>query len=249
MNQVRIRIPKLAIAIGIVLVLAIASIIIVKSIPTEYPLSELESLALNEKSSKAINYLEEIDNGDEIDQSDNNILSYSLDRYIAFALEYNYNENDKTEISVKEIEKLLESIFDADFKTEEINGVGISPLLLDKNVTHDPVGQVYSIKPQTDKRIIADIPVTKYIENKSYANRDKTTYTVIYDKYTAKSPYDVIPHTNGEGVKDYLEGKGKIKSLKNIIDKEAAEKITQPAKQTTVSFIVKDGKILIKSIK
>lgn len=241
MNKVRIRIPKLAIAIGIVLVLAIASIIIVKSIPTEFPLSELESVALTEKTEKAINYLEEIDTGDE----DNS----SLDRYVAFALEYNYNENDKTEISVKDIKTLLESIFAAEFKEEDINNVGISPRLLDKNVTHDPVGQVYSIKPQTDKRIIADIPVTKYIQTKSFTNKDKTTYTVVYDKYTAKSPYDVIPHANGEGVKDYLEGKGKIKSLKNVINKDNASEIVKPAKQTTIEYILKDGKILIKSIK
>ena len=249
MNKVRIRIPKLAIAIGIVLVLAIASIIIIKSIPTEYPLSELEAIALDEKTQKAINYLEEIDTGDEVNRNGNNILDYPLDRYIAFALEYNYNENNKTDITVKEIEQLLESIFDADFKTEDINNVGISPRLLDKNVTHDPVGQVYTIKPQTNKRIIADIPVTKYIENKKYANRDKTIYTTIYDKYTAKSPYDIIPHTNGEGVKDYLEGKGRIISLKKVVDKEAAEKITQPAKQTTIEYVIKDSKILIKSIK
>lgn len=245
-SEARIKIPKLAIVVAALLIAAIAGIVIIKSQPTEFPLSDLESLALNEHTQTAINYLEEIDKDSE---TYDNLTDYPLDRFVAFALEYNYNENDKTEITVKQIKKLIESIFDIDLKTEDINNVGISPLLLDKNVTHDPVGQVYTINPPTDKRIIADIPVTKYIENKTFADKDKTTYTVVYDKYTAKSPYDVISHASGEGVKDYLEGKGKIKSIKKTITKDNAAEIVAPAKQTTITYVVKNGKILIKTIK
>lgn len=244
-SEARIKIPRLAIIVAVLLIAAIAGIIIVKSQPTEFPLSSLESLALTERTETAINYLEEIDKGSE---TFDNLSDYPLDRFVAFALEYNYNENDKTEISAKQIKKLVESIFDITLKTEDINNVGISPLLLDKNVTHDPVGKVYTINPPTDKRIIADIPITKYIENKTFTNKDKTAYTIIYDKYTAKSPYDVIPHASGEGVKDYLEGKGKIKSIKNTITKDNATEIVAPAKQTTITYVVKNGKILIKSI-
>ena len=244
-SEARIKIPRLAIVVAALLIAAIAGIIVVKSQPTEFPLSSLESLALAERTETAINYLEEIDKDSE---TFDNLTDYPLDRFIAFALEYNYNENDKTEITVKQIKKLIESIFDITLKTEDINNVGISPLLLDKNVTHDPVGKVYSIQPHTDKRIIADIPITKYIENKTFTDKDKTTYTVVYDKYTAKSPYDVIPHTSGEGVKDYLDGKGKIKSIKNVITKDNAAEIVAPAKQTTITYVVKNGKILIKSI-
>ena len=245
-KETRIHIPKLAIAVVAVIAIAIATIIAVKSIPTEYPLSDLESLALNEHTKTAINYLEEIDKDNE---TYTNLTDYPLDRFIAFALEYNYNENDKTEISAKQIKKLVESIFDITLKTDDINNVGISPLLLDKNVTHDPVGKVYSIQPHTDKRIIADIPITKYIENKTFTDKDKTIYAVVYDKFTAKSPYDVIPHASGEGVKDYLDGRGKIKSIKNTITKDNAAEIVAPAKQTTITYVIKNGKILIESIK
>ncbi len=245
-SEARIKIPRLAIVVAVLLIAAIAGIIIVKSQPTEFPLSSLESLALTERTETAINYLEEIDKDSE---TFDNLADYPLDRFIAFALEYNYNENDKTEISAKQIKKLVESIFDITLKTDDINNVGISPLLLDKNVTHDPVGKVYSIQPHTDKRIIADIPITKYIESKTFTDKDKTVYTIIYDKYTAKSPYDVIPHASGEGVKDYLDGRGKIKSIKNTITKDNAAEIVAPAKQTTITYVVKNGKILIKSIK
>lgn len=245
-KEARIKIPKLAILVAALLIATVAGIIIVKSQPTEFPLSDLESVALAERSEAALNYLEEIDRDSE---AYDNLSEYPLDRFVAFALEYNYNENDKTEISAKQIKKLIESIFDITLKTENINSVGISPLLLDKNVTHDPVSKIYTLNPQTDKRIIADIPITKYISNKSYTNKDRSAYTVVYDKYTAKSPYDVIPHANGEGVRDYLDGNGKVKSIKNVITKDNASEIVSPAKQTTVTYAIKDGKILIKSIK
>ncbi|MBR6166154.1 hypothetical protein IKQ65_00800 [Candidatus Saccharibacteria bacterium] len=245
-SEARIKIPRLAIVVAVLLIAAIAGIIIVKSQPTEFPLSDLESLALTEHTETAINYLEEIDKDSE---TFDNLADYPLDRFIAFALEYNYNENDKTEISAKQIKKLIESIFDIALKTDDINNVGISPLLLDKNVTHDPVGKIYTLNPQTDKRIIADIPITKYIENKTFTDKDKTTYTVVYDKYTAKSPYDILPHLESmEGVNDYLNGNGKIKSLKDSITKSAAEKLGGPVKQTTIEFVLKDKKLLIKSI-
>ncbi len=245
MKEVRFRIPKLAIACVLILAAAITAILIIKNQPTEFPVSGLEQIALEERTAKTINYLEEIDRKDE------DANNQSLDRYIAYALEYSYNENDKASLTTAEIKDFLESVFDRQFSPDELNNVGISPLLLDKNVSHDPVGQVYTLNPHTDKRIIADIPVTKYIATKIYTNKDKSVYTITYDKYTAKSPYDVLPHLTGSGagVNDYLDGKGKIKSLKDAIDEDGAKAITTPEKQTTIEFVLKDKKLLIKSIK
>ena len=244
MKEVRFRVPKLAIACMLVLAIAIISVVVIKNIPTEFPVSSLERLTLDERSEKVVSYLEEIDKKDE------NVDEASLDRYIAYALEYSYNENDKASLTTAEIKDFLESVFDKQFSSDELNNVGISPLLLDKNVQHDPVAQFYTLNPNTDKRIIADIPVTKYIATIIYTNRDKSVYTIVYDKYTAKSPYDVLPHLNGgTGVKDYLDGKGKIKSIKDAIDEAGAKAITTPEKQTTIEFVLKDQKLLIKSIK
>ncbi len=244
MKEVRFKIPKLAIACILVLAITIISVIIIKNIPTEFPVSILERLTLDERSEKVVSYLEEIDKkGENVDET-------PLDCYIAYALEYSYNENDKASLTTAEIKNFLESVFDKQFNSDDLNNVGISPLLLDKNVHHDPVAQVYTLNPNTNKRIIADIPVTKYIATNTYTNKDKSVYTIVYDKYTTKSPYDVLPHLNGgTGVKDYLDGKGKIKSIKDAIDEESAKAITAPEKQTTVEFVLKDQKLLIKSIK
>lgn len=244
MKEVRFKIPKLAIACVLVLAAAIIAIIVIKNQPTEFPVSDLERITLEERTATTVNYLEEIDRKDE------SANEQSLDRYIAYALEYSYNENDKASLTATEIKDFLETVFDKEFKADEINEVGISPLLLDKNVHHDPVSQIYTLNPHTDKRIIADIPVTKYIATKIYTNKEKTVYTITYDKYTAKSPYDALPHLNGgTGTKDYLDGKGKIKSFKDAIDEESAKAITTPEKQTTIEYVLKDKKLLIKSIK
>ena len=251
MREARIKIPKIAIAVAIILIAAITAIIIIKTRPTEFPVSDLERLTLEERSEKIISYLEEIDGNAKSTETNNpNINSIPLDQYISYALEYSYNENDQPELSAKKIKKFLESTFDISFKTGDINGVGISPLLLDKNVNHDPVSKIYTLNPSTDKRIIADIPVTKYFLKEIHTNEDKTIYTATYDKYTAKSPYDILPHLESmEGVNDYLNGNGKIKSLKDSITKTAAEKLGNPVKQTTIEFVLKDKKLLIKSIK
>lgn len=249
-SEARIKIPRLAIVVAVLLVAAIAGIIVVKSQPTEFPVSDLERLTLEERSEKIINYLEEIDGNTKSTEANNpDINNIPLDQYIAYALEYSYNENDQPELSAKKIKSFLESTFDISFKTNDINDVGISPLLLDKNVTHDPVGQVYTISPSTDKRIIAGIPVSKYFLKEIHTNEDKSIYAATYDKYTINSPYDILPHLEStEGVNDYLNGNGKIKSLKDAITKTAAEKLGEPVKQTTIEFVLKDKKLLIKSI-
>ena len=244
--------PRNIISLALVAIIIVAGAIIFSSKQTEFPLSELERISLEERSAKTANYLEEIDNSEESskDAAHNPIVNnFPLDRYIAFALEYNYNENDKTELTVKEIKKFLESVFDGEFNEKDINSVGISPLLLDKNVSHDPVGKTYSIKKDLNKRQIADIPISKYIIKNSFTNKDKSVYTIVYDKYTAKSPYDILPHIDGANTKDYLEGKGKVTSFKNAINSDNAKSITNPEKETVVEYVLKDGKLLIKSIK
>ena len=214
--------PRNIIGLALIAIIIVAGVVIFSPKQTEFPLSELERISLEEHSAKATNYLEELDRNE---------------------------ENDKAELTVKEIKKFLESVFDGEFNENDINSVGISPLLLDKNVSHDPVGETYSIKKDFNKRQIADIPISKYIIKNSFANKDKSIYTIVYDKYTAKSPYDILPHIDGAGTKDYLEGKGKVTSFKNAINSGNAKEITNPEKETIVEYIVKDNQLKIKSIK
>ena len=248
-------ITKQRLIIGAILVAVITIAIVIIAIPkqSEFPLSDLERISLNERGEKISNYLEKIDITKKDENIDSNvpiINGYPLDRYISYALEYSYNENDISKMSVKEIKSFLETTFEGDFDEQAISEIGISPLLLQENINYNPVDAEYTVHRDYDKRQIASIPVTKYIAKNSYADKDKKVFTVVYDKYTAENPYDVLPHLPGaDNIKDDLEGKGKITTIKNAINSENANKITEPEKETTVEFTVKNDKLVVKSIK
>ena len=57
MKEVRFRIPKLAIACILVLAIAIISVVVIKNIPAEFPVSGIERLTLDERSEKIVSYL------------------------------------------------------------------------------------------------------------------------------------------------------------------------------------------------
>ena len=248
MNSSTLR--KIIIAVCSVVAIAIITIIVIPK-QSEYPVTELERISLENNTAKYVNFIEEVDRVSEY--SDDGLIKvndFPLDSYIAYALEYNYNETSQQKLTSTEIKTLLESIFDADFNAEEINSVGITPYLLDKHISQNLTKHSYHISKDFDKTDIANIPVTKYITKSITTNKDHTVFTVTYDKYTAKNPYDITKFINSStNISDYLKGKGKITSVKNAINEEAAKKLGDPVKQTIITYTLKDEKIIIKSIK
>ena len=125
---------------------AAIAVLITLIIPKGRDVTVLERNAVNEYSDKVMAHLEEIDfDTSEVDQGNESNPVYNgfpLDRYIAYTLEYFNDFKDKKEVSVKEIKDFLASHFDIDVEEDVINGVGISPLLLDKYVSHEPVSKV-----------------------------------------------------------------------------------------------------------
>lgn len=257
-DKLRAKLPHftpIAVIAAVIAVIAIIAIIITNSTQTEYPISDLERIALEEYSTKYSNYLEELDSTyeNEIDNPTNPVINgFHLDRYISYAIEYSYNENDDADLTADELVSFINSSMNIDLKKDDVVNIGITPYLLDKNITYDPAEESYSIHKVQDKRDVANTPITKYIENRAHTNKDKSIYTVVYDKYTIKNPYDILPHLTGEtsGVKDYLNGKGKITSIKKAITSESIKNIaSEPEKQLTVEYSVKDNYLVIKTIK
>ena len=244
-------------SLRIVLVLAIIIIAIISIIKINEPkpreLNSLERIAIAPFIEDVTSHLEEIDFvADGEDSTKETPLSeISLDRYIAYALEYSYDKDETTELSVKEIKKLIAKLFDVSLDTEKLNEVGITPLLLDKHVDHEPVGKKYSIrKTGFTKQEIAGTSLAKYIQTDIHAEQDD--YVVTFDKYTIKNPHDAITHSeNGDysGVNDYLEGKGHSSAIKKLVTAENAASVGPVEKQTTIHIIVKDDKLIVKSIK
>ncbi len=234
---------KLIIAGVIIVALLIA--LIINLIPKERAITTLEEKGIKDFSAKVMPYMDEIDLTNEGPGADK-LSDISTDRYIAYALEYSYNNNDKSELSATEIKDLIASIFDVELNEEKINSVGISPLLLDKHVGHEPVNMVYSIdKTNYTKRDIAAIPVSNYVLTSIKA--DKDDYVVTYDKFSVKNPYDALNNAKEDipGINAYLNGNGKVAPVKAAIDGSFANK----DKETVVKMKTKDSKLTITSIK
>lgn len=238
---------KLIIAGVIIVALVVALILCV--IPKERKLTALEEERLKENSKDVMLHMEEIDRGSEGTGADE-LKDISKDRFIAYALEYAYSTESKTELSVSDIKSIIESKFDIQVSEDDLNGVGISPILLDKHVNHEPINRIYSIsKTGFTKRDIASIPVSNYILTSMKADGDD--YIITYDKYTVKNPYDALNAAtdNIPAINDYLNGNGKVAPVKAAITSDNAANIANKDKETTIKYSVKNGKITIVSIK
>lgn len=236
-----------------VLLVAVAALGINAYMPKQRQITELEQAAVDSFSSDIMNYMEEIDittkDEEEKLKQDVSLSDISLDRYIAFALQYSVDKNDKYELTTKEIKNLVKKIFDVELDTDKINKVGVSPLLLDKHIDHEPVGQIYSLRKEVkSKQEIANTPIAKYIQRNTELSGDD--YVVTFDKYVAKNPYDVLPHSNQSNIKTkaYLDGEGKINDFKKLINADNADKVGVKEKQTIIKLTVKNGKLIIKSV-
>ena len=79
------------------LFLIIAIIIIVSN---SSKLSSIEERELRKNSEIVMGYMEEIEN----------VKKTELSSYVIYAMEYNYNENDKTSLTLSKMKKLLEGV-------------------------------------------------------------------------------------------------------------------------------------------
>lgn len=231
-------------------------------------LSSLEERELKETSNSSMSYIEEIENVKEDD----------ISIYINYAMEYNYNENDKTSLTLNNMKKLLEGVFNKTFSTKDIEKIGITPNMLDKNITYDPGTKTFKIDKSTFS--YADIAQTKIVtyQIEKMKKTSKSKFEVIYNKYVVSNPYAVLNYyDNLNNTQDsdkktkkttksknydttpifnYLTGKEKLKVMKTYITDEAISGIKKTEKkavsekgQVKVKYIIKDGKILISEIK
>ena len=239
----------LFIVLGVLLiVLLLVILLIIKTTK----LSKIEKIKIEDTSSDIMLFYEEIDNKEVND----------TDGYIAYALEYSYNVNDKSELTTKEIKELIESKFNIKLEEDKINDVGITPYLLKKNISHNPSEKKYSIdKSILTQQDIASIPITKY-EITNIKKKGKK-YIVTYDKYVVKNPYEIMNYYSDLNVQseeeettydtseilNYLTCKGKITSVKKILTKDDLETLAKKEKSIEIKYILVDGNLKIDNSK
>lgn len=211
-------------------------------------LNDLEQIAVSDFSSTFMLYADDVD----VNKSDEGI-NIDLEKYVAFVLTYATNEEGKNELNKSEVIEYIKRFFDYEPSEEQLKELDITPYLKSRGINYsDETGELnFSIdRYNGDSRIIAATPFVSYVEVESRMKGKEITVT--YDKYIIDNPHSVVGAISNAGnenmsaIKDYLNGRGSISALKKAARNIDLKTITEPSGQLTVTYVVKDGRIVAK---
>lgn len=239
--------------VGILLLFIIVAIFIIMLAKKEEKITETEELKLKEVSNDVMNYIEVIENSE----------SKDIDRYIIYALYYNFNEKDNNTMTTKEIVNNIKDKFTIAISEEEIIELGITPEMLDKNITYDHVEDKFTLNEiKQSYASIAKTEIVKY--NLVSMEKKKNEYTLIYDKYIVSNPYEILNYyidKNNETFEEenaksydvseitaYLQGKEKVGVIKKYIVEDNLSSVADKQGSIKVVYVLKDDKLLIDRI-
>ncbi len=211
-------------------------------------LTNLEKIKIEETCNKISNYLDEVYMFDD-----------DTGKYINFAAEYLYNEENKEEFSLNEVLNIINDTFDIDYSEEDLAKVGISSRMLDKNIIYDNTSNSFKYKQNKTQADIANTLIVKY-ELKKMKKINKKKFEVTLDKYVVENPYEVLNYFNDYNMKQedsskrfntddivkYLKGKENVKVIKDLINKDNIENFGKIDGSIKITFVIKDNKLKIK---
>ena len=175
--------------------------------------------------------------------------------YILFAVNYFYNEEDKEEIKIKEIIKLVKDVFGVTLKNDDIEKVGLTTYMIENGISHNPGSEVYTISQKSSMPELAQKQIIKYNQVKA-VKKNSTTYVVTYDRYIVEKPYELMnyymdldsPETTTTAKKTKAKKTTTTKAVeKNSEAKEISEKILEylrgKAKVGTITEYITEASI------
>jgi hypothetical protein len=233
---------------AILIILAIIIPVIIVYLFSTKNISSLEKRALMEKSDEVIHYLDYLD----VDKLTN-------DNYILFALSYSLYNNGKAKLSSTQIAEDINNRFNVKVSAEDVKNNGISPLLLDANITYNTTNDVYELNAKTvDVTKIAKTPVNYYMVKK-VSKINKKKYDIVYQKYVIDDPFKVLNHyidqnaqtenyTDINPYRNYVSGSDSVIRFKEAIIKEDLDYFARFDSKIKVTFVVEDDKILIDKV-
>lgn len=245
---------KIIIILSSVIVLAIIicslMLLIAKK---QIKLTALEQSTLKNAGEVSMLYFDKID-------SENN----GIDQYIAFALEYSSNEDNKNELTINEIKDITSEFFNLSLNSEDLKENGISPLLLENNISYDYEKETYSIhKNKLSQQDIANTDIIIYVYENAKKQKDK--YIVTYKKYIINNPCEVLNYyeqteENEDGtisnkkydtteILAYLKAKGNVNAIKKAVTKDMVSEVSEYSKDITVTYVMINDELLIDSVK
>ena len=170
------KIITISIISAVVLISVITSVILLSS--KSKNLTDLEESIIKDVSNKTMLYMETVEGYTKEDG----------DVYIAYALMYSYNENDKATLTIDEIESIVKEVFNVKLDKEKLTSGVMTPVLSDNFITYDNEKEEYTInvseKSYTD---IATTEIPVYVYESASKKKDK--FIVTYKKYVVSNPY------------------------------------------------------------
>ena len=237
----------ISLATAIVSALAIIALIIfaVSKLQKSAELSDFEKTSFEKETKPILDYLDAIDSDTTSDEPG------QLDKYVAFALLYSANEQDKNQLTFDEIRDIIRQYFDIDTNARPIETLGITPVLADYHISGGRDTGSFTIDISSDQKTIARTPIVKYILTDVKKSGDN--FIANYDKYIAEDPYKIFNfandnHIDTPGAGAYLKGEGKAASLKNIITPENAERLATLSKHLTITYETTSSGLRVKEM-
>lgn len=217
-------------------------------------LTSLEEKTIRDVSKRVMPYMDRIENSKEKEK---------LNKYIYYAMEYAYNEEDKTEVTVDEVKKIISDIFNYKINDKKLREMPLTREMIENNIIYDFEKEVFVVdKSQVNQSDIAKKELVFYEINK-ITKKSSDEFKVKYDKYVVTNPYEILNYysdlnTKNEGknnkktyditpIFNYLTAKGKEKDIKDYVIGGNFNKFAKKKGEFIVNYIVKDDKILIDS--
>lgn len=238
---------KIIITIGVVLLFLVSLITVWLVTKSKYNMriSNLEKIHIEDFIGTYGAFLEQVCTSE----------SNDMDRYISYALYYRLDDTNKVSLNSKEIKEVIDKVFNISMSEEEIKNIGITPYLLNRFIKYDINTEKYVLDISDLRNAdIAKVPIIKY-ELSSIKKKKEDRYEVELMQYTIENPYEILNYFNEidgydtKDISDYLSGDKNIKVMKDALNLEALRNIQNEGVKIKATFIVKDNKLLIDSIK
>ena len=231
------------IKVGLLLVVFIIIVILLNTLV----FSRLEKVKINEVNENIANYIDEV-------------VLYPEDegRYINFAIEYLYNTTDKKKFSFDEVLEVINNTFQVDYDEKKLEDIGITIEMVNKGIVIEGNNHEYVYNNSKTRADIANTKLVKFYP-KNTKRISLNQYKVTYDKYLVENPYEILNYYDEKNINsedkydttkivEYLKGNEKSSAIKEAITTDNIEKIGKIDGQVTITFIVKNNKVLIKKI-
>lgn len=215
-------------------------------------MTKLEKLKIEEKSNEISNYFDELVGSDDDG------------KYINFAIEYLYNNNNSNSFVAQDLADVINDNFNLNYSSDDVIKIGITSSMHSKEIMFDTASGSYTYLNKKTNFDISNTKINYFVIDK-ISKKGKNKFTVVYNKYVIDNPYDIynyynnlinVEHTEVENsivemdrIKNYLKGNEKIGYIKDVVRNEKGTTFGKKNGKISITYVIKNGKLLISNVK